>query len=259
MKALILCGGRGVLVPPETQPIPKGLMQIGERALLWHVMRRFSLYGINEFVLALGAGGEKIRDYFIDFARNHFDVKYSQKNEHAQILGQGVEQSWQVTFVNTGLNAGTGARVSRCREYLDDADFFVTYSDCLANVDLNRVKSFHENHNKLLTVTGVQPIYRYGEFIVQNETPVAYNSISKVTSEQGFINGGYMLMRKGCLDLLSDMSECILEKDVFEKLVKKQELRIYPHKEFWYSVDHIRDIEYLHGLWLKNESAWLHL
>ncbi len=256
--ALLLCGGRGMQVEGTSQPIPKALVKLGGRALVWHVMKRFSMFGVRRFVLALGKGGEQIRDHFIRFAEHHFDLKVTQRDASRQVFGNGTELDWEITFVDTGDKAATGARIARCRHHLPNEPFFVTYADCLGNIDIDALYQEHLNHKQLVTVTGVKPIFRYGEFQFENGKVSSFSSTSRVSASSGYLNGGYMVWSPAALDYLDVMDECVVEGPVFSKLVAAGQLALHPHEGFWYAVDTPRDVEFLENRWLANQSDWLH-
>lgn len=256
--AVILCGGRGMQVEGRSQPVPKALVKVGGRALVWHVMRRFSMYGVRRFVLALGSGGEEIREYFIRFAEHQFDLKLNQRDGSRQVLGHGNELDWEITFVNTGERAGTGARVARCQQHLPNAPFFVTYADCLSNIGLEAVARAHAANKRVATVTGVKPVFRYGEFQFESGEVTAFSSTSRVSGASGYLNGGYMMFNPEITRYLDVMDECVIEGAVFSKLVAERQLALHPHDGFWYAVDTQRDLTFLEQRWLSNESDWLH-
>lgn len=164
MKCVILCGGRGVIDPETRQRIPKALMQIGGRPLIWHVMKTFAAAGFKYFILALGEGGNLIRQYF---SYHHFyarDIALDTDSNQIEYLTQSAEENWHIKLVDTGLNASTGSRIARCHRYIVNQDFFVTYSDCLCNVNLAELVATHKASDKVITVTGVQPSSRFGTF-----------------------------------------------------------------------------------------------
>lgn len=258
-SVVLLCGGRGMLVEGQSAPVPKAMVTLGNRALVWHVMKRFSMYGVRRFVFALGRGGDRIRDYFLSFTEHHYDLRIHQGEQSVQVLGHGPENDWEMTFVNTGDAAGTGARVARCQQHVEGRPFFVSYADCLANVDVAALFQAHQTSGKSVTVTGVKPHLRYGEFQMDGDQVVAFSTTSRVTGAQGYINGGFMVWNPDALDALDVMDECVLEGAVLSRLVEARRLGVYRHEGFWYPVDTPRDVDYLERRWLSNQSDWLHL
>ena len=258
MKVIILCGGEGVRLKNMLEPIPKAMVKIGYRPILWHVMKIFSKFGYNEFVLALGAGGEKIRDYFINYDMFANDVTIELGNPDSTVINsQNQEKEWKITFVDTGEKAGTGARLFRCKDFVEGDDFFVAYSDCLSDVSIPSLLKQHTESGKILTLTGIFPPFRYGEFVIQNNLPIKYNEISTLKSKEGLVNGGFMVANKQIFDYLKPFSECVLEQEVFENLVNNEKIDMYSHDGFWQCLDNDREYAILNDMYEKNQSRWL--
>ncbi len=239
------------------EPIPKALVRIGHRPMIWHVMKIFSKFGINEFVLALGSGGDKIRDYFLnyDFSVNDMTMELGSKN--IIFNSQNQEKNWKITFVDTGEEAGTGARVLRCQDYVKDQDFFVTYSDCLSDVKLDKVLDYHRSNGRIATVTGVLPPFRYGEFIFENNQLVDYHDSSHLKSMVGWVNGGFMVFSPRIFNYLEPYNECVLEKNIFSRLVADRQLDISEHTGFWQCLDNDRELDILNQMYSHNAACWL--
>jgi len=257
MKVLILCGGEGIRLKNMLELTPKSTIMIGSKPMIWHIMKMFSKFGYYEFVLALGLGGEKIRDYFLNYDLFSNDITVELGNNNVVLNSQNQEKKWKVTFVDTGKQAGTGARILRCKKYLQDDSFFISYSDCVSDVDLNAVLDQNKKSNKVLTVTGVFPPFRYGEFIMKNDELVQYNEISKLESVNGLVNGGFMVSRKEIFDYLSPFNECVLENNVFKKLVMDKKIDVYRHDGYWQCLDNDREALILNDLYEKNQQWWL--
>ncbi|MDO8610953.1 MAG: sugar phosphate nucleotidyltransferase, partial [bacterium] len=198
MKVVILCGGEGIRLKNDLEYIPKGMVFIDDKPLLWHVMKHFSLFGYNEFVLALGKNGNLIRDYFLNYNLYTNDIELKLDiNGNSKCLSVSQEDNWNIIFANTGDSASTGARLSRCKKYIEDDAFFVCYSDCLSDINIDNLYKFHKKNNRILSISGIRPPFRYGEFIVKNNKVVDYLSISSLIAINGFVNGGYMIFNKG--------------------------------------------------------------
>ena len=257
MKAVILCGGKGVRLNNAWEPIPKAMVRIGHRPMIWHVMKIFSKVGITEFVLALGSGGEKIREYFINYNLFTNDLTVELGKQQVVLNSAHQEKDWKVTLVDTGEAAGTGARLFRCRDYIKDENFFVAYSDCLADVKLDRVLEEHQKSGRIATVTGVLPPFRYGEFIVADKQVVSYNEVSHLKSLGGWVNGGFMVFSPGIFNYLEPYNECILEKNIFPRLVADKQLNVSEHTGFWQCLDNDRELNYLNQLCSNNTEPWL--
>lgn len=255
-KALILCGGKGIRLDGNNEFLPKAMVKIGSRPILWHVMKILSRYGINEFVLALGSGGEKIRRYFLEYNTNENDISFYLKNKEIVQETSHQEDDWKLTFVDTGDTAGTGARIFRCKKYLE-GKFIIVYADCLANVNIGKLLQYHEKSGKLLTVTGVCPPFRYGEFVIKKGVPIDHKEMSRLRSSDGAVNGGFMVAEQGLFKYLNAFDECALEKEVFTHLVSDKKLAIYQHDGFWQCLDNDREYRYLNDLCTKNQEYWI--
>jgi glucose-1-phosphate cytidylyltransferase len=257
MKTLILCGGRGIIDPETRQRIPKALIQIGGKPLIWHVMKIFSTAGYNDFILALGEGGDAIRRHFYYQHIEGKDVEFDAGSGQIEYLNAGSEDSWRIKCVDTGLNAQTGGRIARCRRYLENEPFFTTYSDCLCDVKLNELLNFHNYHGKSITVTGVQATSRFGTFDLKDDGITNYTSDTKFASGDRYLNGGFMVMNPSIFRYLDVLSECNLEQTVFSDLTKDNQLMVHRHNGYWQSVDAERDIDKITHLYMENRRPWL--
>lgn len=262
MKVIILCGGNGIRLFGESSYIPKGMVKVGHRPILWHVMKRYSLFGVNDFVLALGYKGDMVRDYFLRYDQYIDDIEISLDGEQTlRRLTSHQESMWKITMSDTGDNSMTGARVARCKNYLDpqDENFMVSYADCLSDVDIKKVIKFHKRMGRIATIIGVRPPYREGELQVKKNVAIGLyeNTKERVRSEEKWINGGYMIFNKKVFSYLTPFNECKMESDVFQRLIEDRELAVYPHLGFWRWLDADRDYVYLNELVEKNKLYWL--
>jgi len=257
MKVVILCGGQGVRLNNSLSFIPKGMAKIGHRPLLWHIMKIFSQYGFTEFVLALGQNGQMIRDYFLHYDENVNDLTFTLGDPKAVFNSRHQEEKWKITFVETGEQSGTGARLFRCQKYLDTDDFLLAYSDCLSDIDISKLVDFHNKQGKLATVSGVMPPFRYGEFTMEGNVPVDYQDISRLKSPNGWVNGGFMVLKPQIFQYLTPYNECVIEKEVFKNLVKDKNIAVFEHPGFWQCLDNDREYQYLNQLAEKNSEFWL--
>lgn len=259
MKTLILCGGKGTRLGNESNYIPKAMVKVGHKPVIWHVMKRYALAGHNDFILALGSKGEMIRDYFTRYEYYTNDIKVTLANSSIENLSAHQETDWSVTLVDTGINAMSGARIDRCKQYIDDDEFMVTYSDSVANVDLKKLIAFHKKSKKIATVTGVIPLYRETEFLLKDKVVTGFYHVKKekhIASER-YINGGYMVFNRKFFSYLNSFNECRLETEVFLNLIKDNQLAVFPHYGFWRWLDTDRDYLYLNELADKNKMYWL--
>lgn len=258
MKVVILCGGEGIRLKNSTDYRPKGLVYIDDKPLLWHIMKRYSLFGFNEFVLALGKNSNKIRNYFLNYSLYTNDIGFVLgKSNNLTHYNSSQEENWKIIFANTGDEANTGTRIFRCQKYIDTDNFMVHYSDCLSDVDINKLLKLHLKEKKIATITGIYPSFRFGEFVVKNNKVVDFSPISKLSATQGYVNGGYMVFNKKIFNYLTSYNECTLESEVFKALTKKEEINIYKHAKFWQCLDDNREYEYLKKLCENNQRYWL--
>lgn len=255
MKVVILCGGIGTRLKEETEFKPKPMIMIGDRPILWHIMKIYAHYGYNDFVLCLGYKGEIIKEYFYHYEImvNDFQVTLGNKND-IKIFHNHDEKDWKITLANTGDKALKGARLKRVEKYIDSEDSMVTYGDGVADIDLHRLLEFHKSHGKIATLTGVKPLSRFGELQVEGEAVKEF--AEKPQSAEGLINGGFFVFQKKIFDYLEDQDECDLEYGAFEKLAKEGQLMVYRHDGFWACMDNIRDMEYLNRLWVQGKALW---
>jgi glucose-1-phosphate cytidylyltransferase len=256
MKCLILCGGRGVIDPVTKNRIPKSLLKVGNRPLVWHVMKLFSSYGYTEFVLALGEGGDQIKQYFMNSFELLHDIEVNIADNNVTSLNKIPEENWRVKLVDTGHSASTGARIARCERYLKHESFFIAYSDILSDVKINELLAFHQASKKIITVTGVNPPSRFGTFFLKDDA-ISYDAKAKLEMHQSRINGGFMVASENIFSKLSPISECNLETEVFSTLVNEKQLAVWKHDGFWQNADTERDIDFLQNLYDNNKRPWL--
>ncbi len=257
MKVVVLCGGQGTRLKEETEYRPKSLVPVGGMPILWHIMKIYTHFGHNDFILCLGYKGEMIKDYFLKYEEltNDFTLNLRSRQERIVHHGPGTRENWKITFVDTGQRAQTGSRVAQIEEYLGkDEEFFLTYGDGLASIDVGRLSKFHRQHGKIATVTGVRPPSRFGELVTKGEKVVSFNE--KPLVSQGFINGGFFVMKKAIFDYLSTDESCILEKDPLENLVKDGQLMMYAHPGYWQCMDTFRDNVLLNEQWQTGSAPW---
>ena len=256
MKCLILCGGNGVIDPETKLRIPKCMLKIGNRPILWQVMKSYSNYGCTDFVLALGLGGDLIKDYFINSFELMHDIEVSLTHNEINKLNQIPEENWTIKLIDTGNSARTGARISRCERYLKFEPFYITYSDILSDVNLNELVNSHEKNKKMLTIVGANPHSRFGTFYYESNI-LTYEMHSKIRMENSSINGGFMIANDSIFKHLNPINECDLETEVIPDLISLNEINLYKHNGFWYNVDTERDLNCLQNLYSENKRPWL--
>ncbi len=252
MKAVILAGGYGTRISEETQIRPKPLIEIGGMPLLWHIMKTYSTYDINEFVICCGYKGYMIKEYFANYFLHMSDVTFDITQNKMEVH-QKFAEPWKITLVDTGLETMTGGRLKRIKNYLDDETFCFTYGDGLSDINISNLINFHNKKNTLATVTAVQPPGKFGVLNIQNETVVNFNE--KILGDGGWINGGYFVLEPEVLDYIEN-DKTIWEREPLEKLTKEGNLSAYRHKEFWHPMDTLWDKNYLEDLWKENNAPW---
>ncbi len=254
-KVVILCGGGGTRLREETEFRPKPMVEIGGKPMLWHIMKIYSHYGFNDFILLTGYKGEMIKEYFLNYEamNNDFTVKLGNGGK-LDFHSHHSEKGWSVTIADTGEEAMTGARIKRAEKYLDTEEFMLTYGDGLADINLKKLLEFHRSKNKLATVTGVRPASRFGEVVCKDGKVVGFSE--KPQSSEGHISGGFFVFKRKFLEYLSLKEDCVLEKEPLEKLAKEGNLSMYFHSGFWHCMDTYRDYLFLKDLWQNGKAPW---
>tara|TARA_B100001964_G_scaffold239273_1_gene306373 strand:- start:377 stop:1162 length:786 start_codon:yes stop_codon:yes gene_type:complete len=252
VKVIILAGGLGVRLSEYTESIPKPMVAIGGRPILWHIMSSYARFGHKDFYIALGYKAELVKEYFI---------KYQILNSDFSIdLGTGEltpkqldEVDWQVNLVDTGLNSMTGGRVKRMQSFMGNEKCLLTYGDGVSDVDIERLIDFHNAHGKLVTITAVHPRARFGELQMQGNLVTSFKE--KPQAQQGWVNGGFFVIEPGFFDLIEG-DDTTLERQPLERCAEMGELMAYNHDGFWQCMDTKRDVEYLEELWKTGEAPW---
>lgn len=256
MKVIILCGGYGTRLREETEYKPKPMVEIGGKPILWHIMKIYSHFGFNDFVLALGYKGEVIRNYFFnyDIYNNDFTVELG-KNKNLKFHEYKNPDNWRVTLVNTGDDTMTGYRVKKCSEYIKDDYFMLTYGDAVANVDINKLIAFHKKQKTIGTVTGVYPPSRFGDLVTKGNKVINFKEKLKDVENQVPVNGGFFVFSREFFDLIPDNKDCDLEREPMSKLTLNSQLSYFRHTGFWQCMDTYRDFLLLNKLW-NNNPPW---
>jgi len=254
MKVVILCGGLGTRLREETEFRPKPLVPVGERPVLWHIMKTYAHYGHKEFILCLGYKGETIKDFFRNYQWNTSDVtlKLGAKPQ-IKYHTQHSEEDWTVTMIDTGQNTMTGGRVKRVLPYIKDDTFLLTYGDGVTDSDINASIRFHQKHKKTLTMTAVQPPGRFGDIEIIDGKVAAFKE--KPERQAGFINGGFFVVDRRIGKYLTDDS-CVFENDPMNNLAAEGQLVAYQHTGFWQCMDTYREQQLLTGMWNSGKAPW---
>ncbi len=252
MKAVILAGGYGTRLMEETQSIPKPLVTIGNKPILWHIMKLLSHYGINEFIICCGYKGYMIKEYFANYFLHMSDVTFDMKDNSMKVHHKHSEP-WKVTLIDTGEKTATGGRLKRVADFLDNSPFLFTYGDGLADVDIRELIKFSKTEQKIACVTAVQPPGRYGSLNIKDGNVMKF--VEKPQGDGNWINGGFFIVDKRVLSYIeSDATGW--EDTVLPKLSKEKQLSAYKHRGFWRPMDTLRDKVYLEELWNLGEAPW---
>ena len=252
MKIVILSGGFGTRLSEYTEVIPKPMVRIGNLPILVHIMNIYSKFDQKDFYLALGYKSDVIKHFFLNYREINSDFSVNLKSGELSIKNQK-NLDWDVTLVDTGLNTFTGGRIKRMKEFIGNETFLLTYGDGLADIDIDALISFHKNHGKMVTVTAVHPVARFGELDLKNERVVSFKEKPQIA--QGWINGGYFVIEPEFFEFIEDDST-ILEKEPLERVSKMGELMAFKHEGFWQCLDTKRDKDYLEDLWASGKNLW---
>jgi glucose-1-phosphate cytidylyltransferase len=256
IPVIILCGGLGTRLREETEFKPKPMVNIGNRPILWHIMKIYAHYGFKKFILCLGYKGEMIKDYFYHYEimNNDITIKLGSHNNY-QVHSIHDENNWEVTLCNTGDHTLKGARLKKVEKHIDADELMVTYGDGVADINIDALLQFHKSHGKTATVTGVRPKFlRFGELDVQKDQVVRF--AEKPEYSGNYINGGFFIFNRKIFDYLEDKDDCDLETGVLNQISRQGQLMVYKHNKFWSCMDTARDVEYLNNLWNNNQAAW---
>lgn len=252
MKAVILAGGLGTRMGEETIARPKPMIEIGGKPILWHIMKFFSAYNINEFIICLGYKGYIVKEYFSNYFLHMSDVTLDIAQNTMEVHQNSLEP-WRVTLVDTGEQTMTGGRLKRVARYLGDEDFCFTYGDGLSNVDINALIAHHKKQNVLATLTAVQPPGRFGALDIKAERVVAFKE--KPQGDGDWINGGFFVLSPKVINYIDD-NNTVWEKYPLESLAEEGQLTQFYHHDFWYAMDSLRDKNHLEELWAANNAPW---
>lgn len=253
MKVVILAGGLGTRLREETEYRPKPMVEIGDRPILWHIMKLYACQGHTEFVICLGYKGDQVRDYFLNYEMRNRDFTVVLGSHQVDVHDAHGECGWHVTLADTGKNTTTGGRIKRISKYVGDSTFMATYGDGVANVDLAGLLSCHEKEGRLATVTAVRPSSRYGELAIRDSKVVLFREKPQVT--EGWINGGFFVFNPAVLDMIKDDAD-VLETGLLSRLAERGELAVYQHDGFWQCMDTYRETQFLNDLWERGAAPW---
>jgi glucose-1-phosphate cytidylyltransferase len=254
MKVVILAGGLGTRISEETELKPKPMVEIGGKPILWHIMKIYSFYGHNEFIICCGYKGYILKEYFVNYFLHQADVTIDLCENSVKVHHSHAEP-WKITLVDTGLNTMTGGRLKRIKSYLENSTFMMTYGDGVSNVNINQLLEFHKLNGKLATLTAVQPTGKFGSLSL-SETDHVENFVEKPKGDGAWINGGFFVLEPGIFDYIVDGDATIWERKPMENLALDHQLIAYKHSGFWRPMDTLRDKIDLEDMWNKGKSDW---
>tara|TARA_Y100000766_G_C18866539_1_gene586044 strand:- start:418 stop:1182 length:765 start_codon:yes stop_codon:yes gene_type:complete len=253
MKVVILAGGFGTRLSEYTNLIPKPMVEIGGRPILWHIMNCYSKYGYDEFIIALGYKGEIVKEYFLNYYALNNDFEVDLSKGKISYLNEK-KRRWKISLIDTGPDSMTGGRLKRLEKYIDGKPFMLTYGDAVSDINISELVKFHKESGKIGTVTSVRPTARFGELTI-NKNNIVEIFQEKPQTTQGWINGGFFVFKPEFLDYISD-DNTILEQEPLSKLSNDSQLSAFKHNGFWQSMDNIRDLNVLKKIWSEGNAPW---
>lgn len=255
MKVVILAGGYGTRISEESHLRPKPMIEIGGNPILWHIMKGYSYYGFNEFIICCGYKGHMIKEYFADYYLYSSDITFDFMKNNKMIIHSNVAEPWKVTLVDTGIDTMTGGRLKRVQKYIGDETFMLTYGDGVSDINITNLLEFHKKNNKIATLTAIQLEGKFGVLNIDRDNTTVTSFIEKSKEEGGWINGGYMVLEPKIFDYIKG-DNTFLEKEPMENLAKDKMLNAYKYSGFWKCMDTQRDKELLEKLWRENNAKW---
>ncbi|MDF2609539.1 MAG: glucose-phosphate cytidylyltransferase [Lachnospiraceae bacterium] len=254
MKVVILAGGMGTRISEESHLKPKPMVEIGERPILWHIMKIYSYYGFHDFIICCGYKGDLIKEYFMNYYMHQSDVTIDLANNTTQIH-ENTSEPWKVTLVNTGLHTATGGRIKMIQKYVNEEPFMMTYGDGVSDVDIKALVEYHNMHGKIATITATRPAGRFGAIQVDEESNEVNSFKEKAKQDQAWVNAGFAVFNKEIFNYLGDGSK-MLETEPYEKLAEDGQMVAYKHDGFWSPMDTMRDKSYLESCWNGGNAPW---
>ncbi len=255
MKVMILCGGKGTRIRNVTDDVPKPMVPIGNRPILWHIMKTFAHHGHTDFLLCLGYKSWVIKEFFLHYEAMKTDLTITLgRPSDVEILSPMDEEGWSITLAETGLESMTGYRVLQGKKYVEDSPFFFTYGDGVSDVDISALLAFHRSHGKIGTMTGVRPPSRFGE--IERDGQRVSSFAEKPQAAGGRINGGFCIFEPGIFDFIDDDPNVVFEQEPLRKLAAAGELMVFEHDGYWQPMDTMREFLLLNDLWKSGQAPW---
>lgn len=256
MKVVILAGGYGTRISEESYLRPKPMIEIGGNPILWHIMKCYSHYGFNEFIICCGYKGYMIKEYFADYYLHNSDVTFDFANDNKMTIHSNVAEPWKVTLVDTGLDTQTGGRLKRVQKYIGNETFMLTYGDGVSDVDINKLLDFHKENGKIATMTAIQPGGRFGVLDIDGNDEKTVNSfVEKSKEDGGWVNAGFMVLEPEVFEYLGG-DDMPFEREPLENIAKRGQLNAYKYNGFWHCMDTQRDKYILEDMWKSNNANW---
>ncbi len=254
MKVLILAGGFGTRLSEETALKPKPMVEIGGKPILWHIMKIYSYFGYNDFIILTGYKSHIIKDYFVHYYQQYSDITVDMATNSVEIHRMQTEP-WKVTMLYTGLETMTGSRIKKAKEYVGDEPFLLTYGDGVADVDISKVIESHKNSGKIVTMTAVQLAGRFGSLVIKDDNIIT-SFKEKPKGDESWINGGFFVCEPEVFNYIGDGDNVVFEKEPLETIAQEQKLNAYKHYGFWMPMDTLREKRELTDLWMKDKAPW---
>ena len=254
MKLVILAGGYGTRISEESSVKPKPMIEIGGKPVLWHLMKYYSHYGINDFVILLGYKSYMVKEYFANYYLHNSDITVDTANSGLEIHSNESEK-WRITLTDTGLDTMTGGRILRAKRYIGDETFMLTYGDGLSDVNIHTLLEFHKNHKKAMTITSIQPESRFGSIKIENDEKIA-SFLEKPKGDGAWISGGFFVCEPKIFDYIKAGDASVFEKEPLEGLASDGELFAYRHEKFWKPMDTLRDKNQFEEIWNSGNAPW---
>lgn len=254
MKVVLLAGGYGTRIAEETDIKPKPMVEIGGKPILWHIMKIYSHYGFNDFVVLLGYKGYYIKEYFANYFLHQSDITIDLQTNGMEVHNN-TSEPWKVTLVETGIDTMTGGRIKRAQKYIGDETFLLTYGDGVSNVNITESLEFHKEHQKVVTMTAIQPEARFGNLDIDDDMNIK-KFMEKPKTEAGWINGGFFICEPQVFDYLSEDEGCVFEQKPLQQLASDSKMSAFKHNGFWQPMDTLRDNQKLNKLWKDDNAPW---
>ena len=254
MKVVILAGGMGSRISEESHLKPKPMIEIGEKPILWHIMKIFSYYGFNEFIVCCGYKGHMIKEFFTDYYMIQSDIRVDLKNGTTEII-ENISEPWNVILADTGLHTNTSGRVKKVQKYIGNEPFFLTYGDGVSNVDIHKLLEFHKKSGTIATITAAKPAGRWGTIQINDRNCVVEDIREKDPRDEAWVNAGFAIMEPEFFDYITE-EDVQLEVGPYVKLTNDHQMSAYKHNGFWHSMDTLRDKTELEELWNSGQAPW---